>query len=74
MNGRSGKGRPRPALSERECQVRDLIAEGLGNKQIAARLNISVFTVKMHVRHLLDKFGVQSRQEIVCLLCDRNRP
>ena len=54
-----------PALTNRERQVLGLLADGLGNKQIAARLGISTNTVKTHLELLFDKLGVSSRTEAV---------
>ncbi|GAA3427473.1 helix-turn-helix transcriptional regulator [Streptosporangium sandarakinum] len=59
-------GRPRPAqggLTERERDVLRLIAEGLSNRQIAARLHISPSTAGVHVSHILSKLGVTTRTE-----------
>lgn len=53
----------REALSPRETEVLELVAEGLANKEIAATLSISENTVKTHVRHILDKLGLRSRTE-----------
>ena len=52
-------------LTERERQVLQLAAEGLANKQIAARLEISENTVKFHLSSLYAKLGVTSRTEAV---------
>jgi len=49
------------ALTPREREVLDLVAEGLTNKEIAARLVISENTVRAHLRHILDKLHVSSR-------------
>lgn len=57
---------PDPApdeLTERELDVLTQLAQGLGNKEIAAVLNISENTVKTHVRSILAKLGVRSRTE-----------
>lgn len=52
-------------LSDRETEVLSLIAEGLSNKIIAYRLNISEHTVKTHVTAILAKLGAASRTEAV---------
>ena len=52
-------------LSSREREVLALLADGLGNKQIAARLGISTNTVKTHLELLFEKLGVSSRAEAV---------
>lgn len=64
--------RPRPAapatvehLTPREQEVLQLLAQGLSNKLIAARLGISDHTVKFHVNAILGKLGAQSRTEAI---------
>jgi DNA-binding NarL/FixJ family response regulator len=52
-------------LSKREQEILALLADGLGNKQIAARLGISTNTVKTHLELLFEKLGVSSRAEAV---------
>jgi DNA-binding NarL/FixJ family response regulator len=52
-------------LSGRELEVLDLLAEGLSNKLIAHRLNISEHTVKTHVASIFAKLGASSRTEAV---------
>ena len=52
-------------LSARELEVLDLIAEGLSNKLIAHRLNISEHTVKTHVASIFAKLNASSRTEAV---------
>jgi DNA-binding NarL/FixJ family response regulator len=52
-------------LTNREREVLALLADGLANKQIAARLGISKNTVKTHLELLFDKLGVSSRAEAV---------
>jgi DNA-binding NarL/FixJ family response regulator len=54
---------PAQALSPREIEVIAMLAEGLGNKVIAARLGISDHTVKSHVASIFAKLGVSTRAE-----------
>ncbi len=53
------------ALTPREREVLQLMAEGLPNKTIGARLNISANTVKFHINAILSKLDAQSRTEAV---------
>ncbi|MEI8384203.1 MAG: response regulator transcription factor [Planctomycetota bacterium] len=53
-------------LTSREREVLELIAwENLGNKQIARRLEVSLYTVKNHVHNILEKLGVADRHDAV---------
>jgi two-component system, NarL family, response regulator YdfI len=54
-------------LTRRERQVLEMLASGLGNKEIAARLNISDHTAKFHVASILGKLGAGSRTEAVAI-------
>jgi LuxR family maltose regulon positive regulatory protein len=54
-------------LSERELEVLDLIAQGLSNREIAARLVIALSTVKGHNRVIFGKLQVQRRTEAVAV-------
>ena len=51
-------------LSTREVEVATLVAEGLSNREIAARLVISERTAGNHVAHILTKLGFTSRSQI----------
>lgn len=51
------------ALTQRESEILDLLAEGLRFKEIADRLFVSINTVRTHVRHIYEKLQVQSRVE-----------
>ena len=51
-------------LSKREAEVARLVADGLSNKEIGARLFISEHTVDSHVRSILNKLGCNSRAQI----------
>jgi DNA-binding NarL/FixJ family response regulator len=53
------------ALTPREREVLDVLAEGLSNKEIAWRLKISEHTVKFHVASIFAKLNVSTRAEAV---------
>jgi len=57
---------PEP-LTRREREVLQMLAAGLANKEIAARLNISEHTAKFHVAAILGKLGAATRTEAVAL-------
>ncbi len=54
-------------LTPREAEVLEMLAEGLGNKTIAKRLNISEHTVKFHVGSIFSKLNASSRTEAVAI-------
>jgi DNA-binding NarL/FixJ family response regulator len=54
-------------LTDREIEVLQLLAQGLANKQIAAKLGISEHTVKFHVSGIYTRLGAASRTEAVRL-------
>jgi DNA-binding NarL/FixJ family response regulator len=56
---------PTEALTPRELDVLQLMAEGLANKAIAQKLGISDHTVKFHVNAIMSKLNAQSRTEAV---------
>jgi DNA-binding NarL/FixJ family response regulator len=63
----TGKGPSTPdsgGLSARELEVAALVADGLANKEIAARLHLSVRTIESHVRHALAKLALDNRTQL----------
>ena len=54
-------------LTRREIEVLQLLAAGLGNKEIASRLHISEHTAKFHVASIMSKLGAATRTEAVTL-------
>jgi two-component system, NarL family, response regulator YdfI len=72
-NGFSSDAMPRAVdelaepLTLRESEVLQMLASGLANKEIAAKLVISEHTVKFHVASILGKLGAASRTEAVAL-------
>jgi DNA-binding NarL/FixJ family response regulator len=72
-NARSDEAAPigGEALTPREQQVLELLAEGLPNKSIAARLGISDQTVKFHVASIAAKLGATNRTDAVRLALRR---
>lgn len=56
---------PEQALSAREVEILELLAQGLGNRELARKLFISEATVKTHLVHIYSKLGVDSRMAAV---------
>lgn len=54
------------SLSNRECEILLLIADGMTKQQIASKLNISTHTVSTYLRRVFDKLKVHSLPEAVC--------
>lgn len=59
------------ALSSRESQVLQLVAQGMTNQEIAAELYLSLATVKSHLAHVYTKLGVSSRTAAVAAATDQ---
>lgn len=55
-------------LTDRELEVLELLCEGFSNKEISKKLSISVYTVKDHMKHILEKTHTTSRGELVAIL------
>lgn len=64
---------PRAHLTHRELEILDLIDRRLSNKEIAARLGLSVSTVKSHVHNILEKLHVANREEAATLTFRKQR-
>ena len=54
-------------LSRRQIEVLKTLQSGLSNKEIARSLGLSEATIKIHVRHLMQKFGVANRTQVAVL-------
>jgi len=63
--------RPDEALTRREREVAHLIADGMSNKEIAAKLVISRRTAEAHVEHILNKLGYTSRAQIAAWVVEQ---
>jgi DNA-binding NarL/FixJ family response regulator len=62
---------PRDRLTAREREILRLVAEGLANKEIGARLGISERTVKFHVGEILGRLGAPNRARAVAIAQQR---
>jgi predicted ATPase/DNA-binding CsgD family transcriptional regulator len=70
---RAATDQPQGPLTRREAQIAELVAQGLSNKQIAAKLVIGQRTAESHVEHILQKLGCTSRAQIAAWFHDRQR-
>ena len=52
------------SLTQRESEIVDLLIQGFTNKEIAEKLSISFHTVKAHLEHIFERFGVHNRIEL----------
>ncbi|HTI99903.1 MAG TPA: response regulator transcription factor, partial [Dongiaceae bacterium] len=53
------------SLTERETEILSLLSKGFANKEIADKMQISVPTVRTHLRHIYEKLHVRSRTEAI---------
>jgi DNA-binding NarL/FixJ family response regulator len=58
-------------LTRREREVATLVARGLTNRQVATELVLSEHTVRQHVKNILKKLGVHSREQVAARLHDQ---
>jgi non-specific serine/threonine protein kinase len=61
-------------LTRREREIADLVADGLGNREIAERLFLSKRTVDSHLEHIFAKLGFTSRTQLTGWLLERRKP
>jgi DNA-binding CsgD family transcriptional regulator len=59
-----------PSLTDAECPVVVLAAQGLSNNEIAQRLYLSRYTVETHLEHIFSKLGVKSREELGAIVAE----
>jgi len=59
------------SLTDRETEVLRLVADGRGNKEIAAELFITESTVKYHLRNILDKLHLENRFQVIAYAARR---
>jgi len=71
--GAMGETEGQALLTPREMEVLAALAEGMTNKAIARRLDISLHTVKFHVESLFRKLGARTRTEAVAKASERRR-
>ena len=59
-------------LTDREHQIMCLVSEGLSNKEISRRLNISDGTIKVHLHHIYEKLEISNRTALAALAISQN--
>jgi DNA-binding NarL/FixJ family response regulator len=64
LGTRTARRKSSAGLSAREEEVARFVADGQSNKEIAARLHLSVRTVESHVSHALDVIGLENRTQL----------
>jgi two-component system, NarL family, nitrate/nitrite response regulator NarL len=60
-------------LTDREHQIMCLVSEGLSNKEIGRRLNISDGTIKVHLHHIYEKLEISNRTALAALAISQNK-
>jgi len=71
ITGRLGDHLPQTALTPREVEVLEFVAQGFGNKEIGDRLGTAVGTVKIHIQNILNKLGASDRTHAVVIALRR---
>jgi len=69
--GRLSEYFPQVALTRRETEVLGLVANGLGNREIADRLGTATGTIKIHIQNILDKLSAADRTQAVTIAVQR---
>ncbi len=69
--GTAGPGAGAKALTRREREIAELVADGLGNREIAERLYLSKRTVDSHVEHIFTKLAFSSRGQLTAWVLER---
>jgi len=69
--GAAAPGAAAKSLTRREKEVAELVAEGLGNREIAERLYLSKRTVDSHLEHIFTKLGFTSRTQVAAWVRER---
>jgi non-specific serine/threonine protein kinase len=64
---------PPGPITERERQVAALVADGLGNREIAEELGVTEATAEAHVRHIFNKLGLNRRSQIAAWVVRQGR-
>jgi DNA-binding NarL/FixJ family response regulator len=59
------------SLTRREKEIAELVADGLGNREIAERLYLSKRTVDSHLEHIFTKLGFTSRTQVTAWVRER---
>ena len=68
-----GQENPLAQLSSREREVAKCVADGLSNKGIGSKLNLSVNTVRNHVANIMQKFNLHNRVQVASLVLRNQR-
>jgi DNA-binding NarL/FixJ family response regulator len=68
---RVSERKPRSALSPREREILEMVSKGLTNKEIGRAIQVSHFTVRNHVRHIIEKLEVGDRTEAATVAVQR---